>query len=451
MVDLKFVDLPGRWHHITIPSRRVNDDLISRGIPFDSSSIVGFRKVSCGDMSLTPDIQTGFDDPFTELRTLSFICNIRESDSRKGIPEDPRSIADRAQKYLKETLDADSLWLPELEFYLLDRAEYGTGNHFSYYDFYSNETDPTEGGFYLPPISGYHASPPLDTCTDIRSEMVRIAEDVGVKVRYHHHELGPFGQNEIEVLECPLLKAADSVMLMKYIIKMTANRYGLVATFLPKPLFNEPGSGMHFHQMPVKNGISLFWDEKSEYARLSETALFYITGLLEHAPSLVAITNPSTNSYKRLVAGFEAPTKRFYGLANRSAAVRIPKYCDTPESKRIEFRPPDGTCNPYLAIAGQLLAGLDGIDKKSDPTEMGFGPFDENIENWPENRKNDIQDIPETLQDALKALSEDNHYLIKNDVFSMELLKKFIDYNNSLISDISRYPHPREIELYFDL
>jgi len=451
MVDFKFVDLPGRWHHITVPVSSLDDALLRNGIPFDSSSVPGFRGKTCADMSLIPDITTGFLDPFTEFATLSFICAICEADTKEGISGDPRSAAIRAEKYLKQKLGAESKWLPEIEFYLFNSADYGTDRNYGYFSFESEETDPTGSGFANRPRAGYHALPPLDTGNDIRSEIVSIVEKLGVRVRYHHHEVGPFGQNEIEIVPTPLVKAGDAVMLLKYVIRLVAQRNGLVATFLPKPLFNEPGNGMHFHQFLIKNDKSLFWDAKGEHAHLSNIALSYIAGILDHAPSIVGITNPSTNSYRRLVPGFEAPTKRFFGLANRCAAIRVPKYDDTPELKRIEFRTPDATCNPYLAICAQLLAGLDGIERKLDPVALGFGPFNDDIEKWSDAKRAKIKDIPTGLDAALDALTKDRDYLIKGKVFDAETIARHTDDARAIANEISRYPVPKEIEEYFDL
>ncbi|RKZ29905.1 type I glutamate--ammonia ligase [bacterium] len=451
MVDFKFIDLPGRWHHITVPASSCDRRLIITGIPFDSSSIPGFRGVSGGDMSLIPDIATGFIDPFTESPTLSFICNICEADTKENISGDPRGVAIRAERYLKSKYGADSHWLPEIEFYLFEYADYATSRNFAYFEFISEETSPGESGFYNRQNSGYHAIPPMDSGMDVRSAMVLTLENAGIKVRYHHHETGPCGQNEIEIMPAPLVKAADAVILAKYIIRLVAGQYGFVATFMPKPLFDEPGSGMHFHQFLLKNGTSLFWDSEAKYSHLSNEAHSYIAGLLEHAPSLVGITNPTTNSFKRLVSGFEAPTKRFYGLANRCAAIRVPKYDDTPELKRIEFRPPDGSCNPYIAVAAQLLAGLDGIDRKLDPTAMNFGPYDENIGEWSVSKRRRLKDIPSSLDCALDALEKDNDYLTKDGVFDIGMINRHIEFARSSSGDVARYPTAREMELYFDL
>jgi len=451
LIDLKFIDLPGRWHHITIPVSDSCNAIFDEGIPFDSSSIQGFRGVESGDLSLIPDISTGFNEPFSEIATLSFICNICEADTKEGIPDDPRSIALRADRLLKEKFGADSLWLPELEFYLFDSAEYSTNRNSAYFEFISKENDPTYDGFTNKINGAYHALPPHDTANHLRDQMVELIEDVGVKVRYHHHEGGAFGQQEIEIVPTNLVHAADAVMLMKYIVRMVAYQNNQVATFMPKPLYNEAGTGMHFHQFMVKDGKSLFWDEKGKYTHLSKMALSSIAGILDHAPSIVGITNPSTNSYKRLVEGFEAPTKGFYGLANRCAAIRIPKYDDCPELKRFEFRPPDPTCNPYLAISAQLMAALDGIDRDLNPDEMGFGPFDDDVFAWSKEKQDNIKSLPTDLGCALKALSEDHDYLLKDGVFCKEIIGRHIAHAQKIAEDIKQYPTAREIEMYFDL
>lgn len=450
IIDLRFIDLLGRWHHLSLPASGI-DMLFAEGIPFDSSNIPGFRGVNCGDMSLVPDISTAFTDVFAELPTLVFICNVVESNTSEGVPSDPRSLLARASALLKSKLGADSMWLPELEFYLFDSVDYGTGGDFGFFELEGGESTPAKSGFVHPPSGGYHSSMPADSGAELRSEVVGIAEGMGIRIRYHHHEVGREGQQEIEMLPAAPMVAADNVMKLKYAIRMAAFRRGMVATFMPQPLFDEPGSGMHFHQFLQKDGQSLFWDEKAPNAHVSELGLSYIAGILDHAPSLVGLTNPSTNSYRRLMLGFEAPTKRFFGLANRSAAVRIPKYDDNAASKNIEFRPPDATCNPYLAIAAQLLAGLDGIDRALDPSALGFGPFDDNIALWPKQKRERLADIPANLSAALAALDGDRDYLVRDGVFPNELIDSHIDHAARLAADVAKYPSPREFELYFDL
>ncbi len=449
IIDLRYIDLIGRWHHISLPASGAVD-LFENGVPFDSSSIPGFRNVDCGDMNLVPIISTGFPDPYCELPTFAFICKIVESDNGDGVSADPRSLLERAVDLLKKKHDADSLWLPELEFYLFDSANYGTGKAFGFFDFESGESTPEESGFVHPPTGGYHSSMPMDKGAELRSEVVKTAEDLGIPIRYHHHEVGAFGQQEIEMLLAPPLIAADNVMRLKHLIRMAAFRRGMVATFMPMPLFGEPGSGMHFHQFLTRDSKSLFWDADGSYSHMSKMGLSYIAGILEHAPSLVGITNPSTNSYRRLKSGIEAPTKRFFGLADRSASVRIPKYDDNPNLKRFEFRPPDATCNPYLAIAAQLLAGLDGIDRDLDPTKMGFGPFDNDVHRLQE-KKERLENIPTNLEEALTALDSDKGYLVSDGVFDDEIIARHIKLARIRAADVAMYPSPREIELYFDI
>lgn len=451
IIDLRYVDVPGRWRHIGIPACNFDERIIEEGIPFDSSSVPGFKGVECGDMAIIPDLSAAFIDPFAEHVTLCFICNICEADTKENIPGDPRGVAMRAEKYLKDKLDAESLWLPEMEFYLFDSAEYGTGKNYAFFEFVCDETETVDDGFALVHGGGYHAIPPTDKTSDVRAEMIAVIREMGIEVKYHHHEVGPNGQNEIEIIPTGLLHAADAVMMMKFAIRMVANEYGLVASFMPKPLYNEAGTGMHFHQFLRKDGVSMFWDEKAEHAHFSSIGRAYISGLLDHAPSIVALTNPSTNSYKRLVPGFEAPTRRFYGLANRSAAIRIPKYDDTPELKRCEFRPPDGTCNPYLAAAAQLMAGLDGIDRGLDPTKLGFGPYDEDVRKLPASQSKRIKAIPAHLMESLRALQSDRSYLLQGEVFDAGLLDRHIAIAEETARDISRHPCPREMELYFDI
>ena len=451
IVNLRYVDVPGRWHNIGIPSRNCTEHILEEGIPFDSSSIPGFKGVECGDMALIPDLSSGFLDPFTEHATLCFLCDICEADTKQNIDRDPRGVAIRAEKYLRGKLGAESIWLPEMEFYLFERAEYGTGKDYSFMEFSSDESNPTANGFAMIHGTGYHAIPPADMSNDVRAEMVSVIEEMGIPVKYHHHEVGPDGQNEIEIIPTTLLKAADAVMLMKYAIRMVASEYDMVACFMPKPIYGEPGSGMHFHQFLRKDGISLFWDEKAEHAHFSNMGKSYISGLLDHAPSLVGLTNPSTNSYKRLIPGFEAPIKQFYGLANRSAAIRIPKYDDTPKMKRCEFRPPDATCNPYLAISAQLMAGIDGIERNLDPEKMNFGPIDQDVTKLPQREQNRIKSIPTNVRDSLSALEKDNAYLLEGDVFPLGLIEKHIEIALEKTSDIELRPTPREMELYFDL
>jgi glutamine synthetase len=456
-IDLKFCDLDGRWHHVTMPAGRFDARLIEHGVGFDGSS-VGFAALEAGDMAARPDLRTGFRDPFFDIPTLSFLCDIVEADTHQPSPLDPRGIARRTETFLRESgVATESFWLPELEFYIFDRVLYGSGVNYAAYRVDAREAYwNSEGGefqnygFQIPPHGGYHAIPPSDSTHNLRSEMVQLLESLGVSVKYHHHEVGGPGQCEIELPLAPLTHTGDHVMLAKYVIRMVAYRQGKTAVFLPKPLYNEAGSGLHFHQTLRKDGQPVFYDPQG-YAGLSPVALHYIAGLLSHGPALLALTNPSTNSFRRLVPGFEAPVCLFFSLGNRSAAIRVPKYATSPESKRFEFRSPDATCNPYLALAAQLLAGLDGIRREIDPGKEGFGPFDENIFDWPEERRRQVRALPTSLPEALQALQSDHEFLLQGGIFSERLIQRWVELRQKDYRDIAVRPHPYEMDLYFDL
>jgi len=460
MVDLKFSDLYGRWHHLSLPSSQLNQNMFKTGVPYDGSSTPGFKSLESGDMVLLSDISTAQLDPFWEVPTLSFICSSAEADSFILFPREPRYIVQKAQKYLLKSGIADkSLWGPEFEFYIFDSVSYKNDINMASYIIDSNEADWNSGlmvgknlGHKIPPHSGYEAIPPLDDLFNVRSEMVKLIEESGIKIRYHHHEVGGPGQSEIEIIPEDLTKIGDMSMWIKYLIKMVAKKHNHTVTFMPKPLYNEAGNGMHFHQHLFKNGKPLFYD-KNGYGGLSKLALYYIGGLLTHGPALLAFTNPSTNSYKRLVPGFEAPTKLFFSLANRSAAIRIPKYAyDDPMEKRIEFRPSDASCNIYLAVVAQLLAGLDGIKRKIDPTKAGFGPMDKNIFLLPSEEKAKIKSLPSSLKEALEALEKDCDFLLSSGVFTEDLLETWIDYKlNKEYNEVRNRPHPYEMSLYYDV
>ena len=398
MVDLKFCDLWGRWRHLTIPAARFTADIMRDGVGFDGSS-VGLKSVKAGDMVTVPEMQTAFRDPFWQVPTLSFIGYTLEADSKKVFFRDPRNIARRADEYLIETGIADeSRWGPEFEFYVFDSVAFENEINRSGYTVESCEADWKSGepghGYYIPLHGGYHALPPKDALYQLRSQMVLILEAMQVPVKYHHHEVGGPGQSEIETsMVAGAMTTGDLIMKVKYVTKMVAHSENLTATFMPKPLFGEAGNGMHFHQHLFKEGKNSFYDENG-YGHLSETALHYIGGLLAHGPALLALTNPSTNSYRRLVPGYEAPVNAFFSLGNRSAAVRIPKYADQPDTVRIEFRPPDATGNAYLMLAAQLMAGIDGILNKIDPTEQGYGPIEADIFSWSPEQLSTIKPLP---------------------------------------------------------
>jgi glutamine synthetase len=458
VVDLKFVDLWGAWHHISLPASRFDLETFERGIAFDGSSIPGFKKLEAGDMVLLPDPETAIIDIFWDRPTLSLIAQPAEPDTRAPYAQDPRAILRTAEKFMQSEGIADrSLWSPEFEFYIFDGVSYINDINQAMYQIDSHEADWNTNkdldrnlGYKIPRQGGYHAIPPLDQLYNLRAEMVSLIEAAGIPVRYDHHEVGGPGQSEIEVMDQPLCIAADNAMQIKYIIKNCAARAGKTVTFMPKPLYNEAGSGMHFHQHLLRGDRNLFWDENG-YAGLSELALHYIGGLLSHAPALLALTCPSTNSYKRLVPGFEAPVKTIFGLANRSAAVRIPAYADSHDTKRIEFRPPDATCNVYLAMAAQLMAGLDGIRRKLDPTALGYGPVDSNVFKLPDAEKARIGSLPTSSREAAVALERDHAFLLAGDVFSQDLIRHWIE--SKLLdeyNDVRNRPHPYEISLYFD-
>jgi len=455
MIDLKFCDLWGRWHHLTVPASQFVPDIMECGIGFDGSA-VGLKSVKAGDMVLVPDLTTGFIDPFWDAPTLSFICITLEADTHQIFTNDPRNIAIRSEAYMCASGIADrSLWGPEFEFYIFDNVAFDSGVNHASYRLDSNEADwnsATGGhGHYIPLHGGYHAIPPKDQLYNLRSEMTLHLEAMGVPVKYHHHEVGGPGQVEIETPMMGLVAAGDATMLVKYATKMTAHAHGKTVTFMPKPLHGEAGSGMHFHQHLFKGGRNLFYDPQG-YGCMSQTALYYIGGLLTHGAALLALTNPSTNSYRRLVPGYEAPVNAFFSLGNRSAAVRIPKYANQPNTARLEFRPPDATGNVYLALAGQLLAGLDGIRQQLNPTELGFGPIDANIFAWSEAQRGGIQKLPASMREAMEALDKDHDFLLAGDVFSAELIRQWVDYKmEAEYYQVRNRPHPYEVNLYFDV
>jgi glutamine synthetase len=454
MVDLKFCDLWGRWRHVTIPAERFGPELMDRGIAFDGSS-VGFKSISSGDMVMVPDLETGWLDPFWEVPALSFICTTLEADTRQLFPYDPRSIARRAEHYLRRSGIADlSLWGPEFEFYVFSGVSYENDMHTAAYRVESEEGDWQSHlmgtGYTIARHGGYHAIPPQDRLFNLRARICGHLREVGVPVKYHHHEVGGPGQCEIETPMLPLVTAADAALTVKYVARMAAIASGQTATFMPKPLFGEAGSGMHCHQRLEKGGQNIFYDEDG-YASLSELARLYIGGLLHHGGAVLAFTSPSTNSYRRLVPGFEAPVSTIYSAGNRSAAIRIPKYANRPANARIEFRPPDATANPYLALAAQVLAGIDGIRRRLDPVEMGFGPVDEDIFSWPEERRRSIGALPTSLDAAMSALENDHDFLLEGGVFSNDLIQRWIVRKRDEQQQVQNRPHPFEVELYYDL
>jgi len=453
--DLKFCDLLGRWRHVTVPAGRVTESLFSRGVGFDGSSVPGFATTERGDMLLVPDPSSAFVDPFFNEPTLSMICDCRLCGSGEPFSRDPRYIARKAERYLGQMREANqSFWLPEFEFNLFSSASFYEQPSGSGYWLRCDEQGSKDGKDALPNVgnaSRYHTVPPNDRVLEVRAKIVSEILRAGVDVKYHHHEVGPSGQCEIEIMFDRLLATADNILLVKYLVRNTARSLGMTASFLPKPLFGEAGNGLHFHQYLRLDGEPVFY-AKGNYADLSQLALYYIGGMLKHGRSLLALTSPSTNSYRRLVPGYEAPTNLFFSSGNRSAAIRVPLYADTAQTKCIEFRPPDATCNPYLAMAAMLMAGLDGINNKIDPGKEGFGPIDEDITKLSSRRLKKILPVPETLGEALDALEDDNSYLLEGGVFTEDVIRVWIDYKlEHEVKPVSSRPHPHEVALYFDL
>ena len=459
MIDFKMIDIGGRWRHVTIPVDRLNDDVMTYGIGFDGSNY-GYAKVEKSDMVFIPDLSSARIDPFVETTTLSMIGNVLviDTDGNKPFDQYPRNVALRAEEYLRETRIADSMIIgPEFEFHVLDHVSYRCSpNNVSFTldtsqaEWNSGRDDYMNSGYHIPLKGGYHITPPHDITYNLRSKMCLLLEEWGVKVKYHHHEVGGPGQLEIEVELGQMTEMADKTMIIKYVVKNAAVADNKTATFMPKPIFSEAGNGMHVHMLLMKEGKPVFYDENG-YSGLSREAHWFIGGLLKHARSLCAITNPSTNSFKRLVPGFEAPVTIGYATSNRSAVIRIPAYAKSPEAKRFELRNPDATCNPYYAYAAILMAGIDGILSKTVPHENGWGPYDYNLYNLSEEEKKNVSSLPKSLDEALDALENDYEYLIRGDVFPKSLLDRWIKMKRAEAESINRIPHPAEFAHYYDL
>jgi glutamine synthetase len=455
IVDLRFVDLPGMWQHFSIPIEDLEDDLFSEGIGFDGSSIRGFQQIHESDMLLVADAESARVDPVLEIKTLNLICNVLDPITRKRYSRDPRHIAQKAEEHLKKSGIADiSYWGPEAEFYIFDSVRYEQTANSGYYHVDSREgiwnTGRDEGpnlGYKLRHKEGYFPVPPSDTLQDIRSEILLALKEVGVKVEVHHHEVGTAGQCEIDMRFGSLTKMADNLLYYKYIIRMIAKKHNMTATFMPKPLFGDNGSGMHVHQSLWKGKTNVFFDEKG-YALLSKTAMHYIGGLLKHAPALLALCAPTTNSYRRLVPGYEAPVNLCYSQRNRSAAVRIPMYSKSPKAKRLEFRCPDPSSNPYLCFSALLMAGLDGIQNKIDPGEA----IDKDLYELEPAEAAKVKSTPGSLGEVLDALEKDHAFLLKGDVFTKDVIETWISYKREKeLAPVNLRPVPYEFFLYFDL
>src|SRR6476660_5063389 len=454
MVDIKFVDTFGTWQHFSCPIDELNEEVFSDGFGFDGSSIRGWKSIEASDMLAMPDPSTAFIDPFCAVPTLSVTCTIAETGTKEAYNRDPRGISQRGEKFLQSTGIADTaVFGPEAEFFIFDNVQFDHKTNGTFYNVDSEEAIWNSGRDEMPNLGykirykeGYFPVAPTDTQQDIRTEMCLMMEQLGIQVERQHHEVATAGQAEIDFRFNTLVKTADTMMLYKYIIKNVARRHGKTVTFMPKPLFGDNGSGMHTHQSLWREGKPLFAGEM--YAGLSQMALWYIGGLLKHARALSAIIAPTTNSYKRLVPGYEAPVNLAYSRRNRSAAVRIPMYSANPKAKRVEFRPPDPAANPYMAFAAMLMAGLDGVLNKVDPGES----LDKDIYDLSPEELRMVPSMPGSLDEALSALEEDHIFLTKGDVFSEELIETFVSYKRRAEAEAVRLrPHPYEFALYYDI
>jgi glutamine synthetase len=454
IVDLRFMDFPGLWQHFSVPTREIDEDVFEKGLGFDGSSIRGWQAINESDMLVKPVAETAFIDPFFQAKTLVMICNICDPVTGEDYTRDPRNIARKTVNYLKSLGIADVAYFgPEAEFFIFDDVRFDQNEHEGYYHIDSLEGRWNTGRIESPNLAykprykeGYFPVPPTDSMQDIRSEMLLTLENIGVPIEAQHHEVATGGQAEIDMRFAPLVEMADNVLKYKYVIKNTARKYNKTVTFMPKPLFNDNGTGMHVHLSLWKGGENLFAGDG--YAGLSETALYSIGGILKHAPSLLAFTSPTTNSYKRLVPGFEAPVNLAYSSRNRSAAVRIPLYSMAVASKRIEFRCPDPSCNPYLAFSAMLMAAIDGIQNKIHPGD----PLDKDIYDLPPEELATIPHTPGSLREALEALEEDHHYLLNGDVFTSDVIETWIEYKMAKeVEAIDLRPHPWEFALYYDI
>jgi glutamine synthetase len=453
-VDLRFMDFPGLWQHCTYPASEVDEDIFEKGKGFDGSSIRGWQAINESDMLIKPVPESAFIDPFMKRKTLVMICNICDPITGEDYTRDPRHVAQKAVNYIKSLGIADEIFFgPEPEFFVFDDIRFDQNAHEGYYHIDSVEGKWNTGkkeepnlGYKIRHKEGYFPVPPMDTLMDLRSEMSLNLEKVGIKVELHHHEVASGGQCEIGMKFSPLVEMADQLLKFKYVVKNTAREANKTVTFMPKPLFSDNGSGMHCHFSLWKDGKNLFAGDG--YAGLSEDALYAIGGIIKHAPAVLGFTNPTTNSYKRLVPGFEAPVNLAYSSRNRSAALRIPMYSTSPKAKRIEFRCPDPSCNPYLAFSAIAMAAVDGIQNKIHPGD----PLDKNIYDLPAEEAAKVAKTPGALRDALNALAADHAFLTKGDVFTQDVVDTWIDYKmENEVQALDLRPHPWEFALYYDI
>ncbi len=426
-IDLKYPSLVGNLHHITVPFERF-DWIIDNGVGVDGSSLPGYKLVEKGDMLLFPDLSTLFFDPFFEHKTASFLCSIHSPDKLVPYMRDPRTIAMKTAAYIKKRLQTEVFFLTELEFYMLGQCSYGEGPGFSYFRIGPEPADAKEINYPIRKKGGYHVGPPQDRSFNIRNSITETLSLCGVKSKYHHHEVGEKGQVEIELVFEPMVKAADDVFLAKYLIKCVAQRHEKWVTFMPKPFFDEPGNGMHMHQYLGTRKRSLFYGQDKKFY-LSDMALNYIGGILRHSRALCALTNPSSNSFKRLIPGFEAPTYTDFAYADRTTAIRIPGYLKNKRLMDLEYRIPDAIANPYLSMSAVVLAGLDGIKNKTKPDQK--------------------ERLPSNMFEAIEALKKDHDFLLQNDIFSMDLLESWIEVKTKQFEEVHIRPHPYEFTLYF--
>jgi len=456
MVDFKMVDINGQYRHVTIPAENFSEETIKNGIGFDASNY-GYAVVEKSDMVFIPDPDTAVIDPFCQIPTLSMTGNamIIDSPENRPLPQYPRNIVRAAVQHMKDSGVADTmLILPEFEFYLFDHVGWEVSSREISASVDAKQSywnSATEGlGVVVPKQKNYHIAKPFDISYECRSEMCMHMKDAGIDINYHHPEVAASGQFEIEPQLGEVVHMADATMMIKYIIHNTALKYGKTATFMPKPIYGEAGSGMHVHMLLMKDGMPVFSDDNG-YAHLSETAHYFMGGLLKHIASLCALTNPSTNSFKRLVPGFEAPVTVGYATSNRSAVIRIPAYAKTPNKRRFELRNPDATCNPYFCYAAILMAGLDGIKNKIDPHANGWGPYDVNLYHLSDEEKAKLHHLPTSLEEALDALEKDNAYLTEAGVFPKELIANFIRSKREECRRMAAIPNPAEFEQYYNL
>ncbi len=458
MVDFKMVDINGQYRHVTIPAQNFSEETMESGIGFDASNY-GYAVVEKSDMVFIPDPDTAVIDPFCDIPTLSMTGNamIIDYPHNRPLAQYPRNIIRAAVDHMKASGVADTmLILPEFEFYLFDQVQWGVEPNYigatvdAKQSYWNSATSEDGLGVIVPKQKNYHIAKPFDVSYECRSEMCMHMADMGIKINYHHPEVAASGQFEIEPQLGEVASMADATMMIKYIIHNTALKHGKTATFMPKPIYGEAGSGMHVHMLLLKDGEPVFSDDDG-YSHLSRTAHYFMGGLLKHIASLCALTNPSTNSFKRLVPGFEAPVTVGYATSNRSAVIRIPAYAKSPDKRRFELRNPDATCNPYFCYAAILMAGLDGIKNQIDPHENGWGPYDCNLYNLPEEEKAKLKGLPTSLDAALDALEADHDYLTEGGVFPEELLTNFIKSKRAECRQLAAIPHPAEFDKYYNL